>query len=364
MIPLLTSAQIKDGDAYTIATEPISSINLMERASNAFVSHFTSHYPDKQTAVCVYCGTGNNGGDGLAIARILKQRGYEKVVVLIIRFADKSTADFDTNLSRAREAGLMIKEIFNGNGFTDDGSVLIIDAILGSGLNKPLTGNYKILVEHLNALRKTIVSIDVPTGLPAEGEIPGDAVAIKASLVITFQQPKINFLLPDSAPFIKKWEFADIGIDEKYLRSVNSPYEFILESDVRSMLMPRRHFSNKGSYGHALLIAGKPETMGAALLCSTACVLAGAGLTTACIPQSGLIALNSYMPEVMAVVRKEGELPAIKWESYNAIGIGPGLGKDEGAKQLLINVCSSFKKPLVIDADALNLIAEQPELWM
>ena len=363
MISLITSAQIHDGDAYTIAHTPISSANLMERASEAFVSAFVNHYHDKKTSIAVYCGIGNNGGDGLAIARILKHRGYEVVKIIITRFSEKPTADFDTNLGRAKETGLDIKEINKGDAFPDEDSIIIIDALLGSGLNKPLTDDYKNIVEHLNSLDRTVVAVDVPTGLLTEGVILKDTIAIKASLVITFQQPKINFLLPDSAPFIKKWEFVNIGINEEYLQSLNSPYQFIVEDDVRKMLGPRHNFSNKGTYGHALMVAGKPETMGAALLSSTACVYAGAGLTTACVPENGLIALNSYMAEVMAVVRQEGQLPKIKWESYNAVGIGPGLGKADDAKQLLTDVCKNFDKPIVIDADALNLLAEHPELW-
>ena len=363
MIPLLTSPQIQEADAYTIAHEPINSLNLMERASGAFVMVFMRYYPDKSQSISVYCGTGNNGGDGLAIARLLKHNGYEALNVVITRYSDKSTADFDTNLSRAKAWGLDIREINKGDAFPGDSGEIFIDAILGSGLNKPLAGDYKAIAEHLNGLHKTVVAVDVPTGLLTEGVIPEDSVAIKARLVITFQQPKISFLLPDSAPFIKKWEFTDIGISKEFLASLDPPYQYIEESDIRGMLRPRHDFSNKGTYGHALLIAGKPETMGAALLSSTACVLSGAGLTTACIPQSGLIALNSYMPEVMAVVRKEGDLPEIKWESYNAIGIGPGLGKDDDALHLFTAVCKNFKKPLVIDADALNLLAAHPELW-
>ena len=363
MIPLLTSAQIHAGDAYTITHEPITSVDLMERAANAFLNVFIKHYPDKNSAISAYCGTGNNGGDGLAIARLLKQGGYEAVTVLVTRYSDKSTADFDANLSMAKEAGLDIHEIYNGDNCPNDDSMLIIDAMLGSGLNKPLEGDYKAITEHLNSLKRVVIAVDVPTGLFTEGAIPESAVAIKANLVITFQQPKINFLLPDSAPFIKKWEFIDIGIDKNYLAALDSPYQFVEEQDIHFMLRPRHNFSNKGTYGHALMVAGKPETMGAALLSSSACVYAGAGLTTACIPESGLMALNSYMAEVMAVVRKDGHRPEIKWDSYNAVGIGPGLGKDEDAKQLLTAVCTNFKNPIVIDADALNLLAENPMLW-
>ncbi len=362
MLPLLTSSQIREADAYTIAHEPIASIDLMERASKAFVGWFINHFPDKKQSVSVYCGTGNNGGDGLAIARILDEHQYKNLGVKIARFTDKATDDFNVNLKRVQQTGVKISEIRKGEDLPAEESEVIIDALLGSGLNKPLEGDYKRLINRINSLNKTVVSVDVPTGLFTDGEISPDAVVLKADLVITFQQPKINFLLPESGPYIKCWEAVNIGIDEKFTRSSNSPYQAVEEKDIRQMLRPRHRFSNKGTYGHALIIAGQPETMGAALLCSGACAYAGSGLTTACVPQSGLTALNSYLPEIMAIIRQGTGLPKIEWDNFSTIGIGPGLGKDEMALALLTDVLTNYKKPVVIDADALNLLSAHKEL--
>jgi hydroxyethylthiazole kinase-like uncharacterized protein yjeF len=363
MQPLLTSAQIREADAYTIAHEPIASVDLMERASKAFVGWFINHFPDKKQSVSVYCGTGNNGGDGLAIARMLDEHLYKNLNVKIARFSDKATDDFNVNLKRIKQTGIKISEIGKGENLPAEDGEIIIDALLGSGLNKPLEGDYKRLVNHINSLNKTVVAVDVPTGLFADGEIPLDAVFLKADLVITFQQPKINFLLPESAPYIKCWEAVSIGIDENFTRSLNSPYQAVEEKDIRQMLKPRHRFSNKGTYGHGLIVAGQAETMGAALLCASACVYAGSGLTTACVPQSGLTALNSYMPEIMAVVRHDSEIPEIEWEKFNTIGIGPGLGKEADALAILSAVLLNYKKPVVIDADALNLLSTNKKLW-
>jgi hydroxyethylthiazole kinase-like uncharacterized protein yjeF len=363
MLPLLTSAQIREADTYTIANEPISSVNLMERASKAFVGWFVNHFPDKKQSVTVYCGTGNNGGDGLAIARMLDVHQYKALNVKVARFSDKASDDFNSNLKMIRETSIPLSEIKPGESLPDEQSSVIIDALLGSGLNKPLEGDYKRLVNYLNSLGKIIATVDVPTGFFTDGEITPDAVVLKTDLVITFQQPKINFLLPESAPYIKCWEAVNIGIDEKFVASLNSPYQLVEERDIRKMLKPRRHFSNKGTYGHALIVAGQPETMGAALLSSAGCAYAGAGLTTACVPQSGLAALNSYMPEIMAIVRQGAELPKIDWNSFSTMGIGPGLGKDEIALALLTDILTNYKKPVVIDADALNLLAAHKELW-
>jgi NAD(P)H-hydrate epimerase len=363
MLPLLTSPQIREGDAYTIAHEPISSVDLMERASKAFVGWFVNHFPDKKRSISIYCGTGNNGGDGLAIARMLNEHQYRSVNIKITRFSDKASDDFNTNFNRLWQTGIPVIEIKPGESFPNEDCPIIIDALLGTGLNKPLDGDYKRLVNHINSLKATVVAVDVPTGFFSEGEMPQEAIVLNADLVITFQQPKINFLLPESALYINCWEAVNIGISEKFVRSLNSQYQAIEEKDIRKLLKPRHKFSNKGTYGHALIIAGQDETMGAALLSAAASTYAGSGLTTACIPKCGLTALNSYMPELMAIVRTGAEVPVIEWDKFNSIGIGPGLGKQEDSMALFADVLSNYKKPMVIDADALNLLAIYKELW-
>ncbi|UOE48910.1 NAD(P)H-hydrate dehydratase [Mucilaginibacter sp. SMC90] len=362
MLPLLIAEQIREGDAYTIANEPISSVDLMERASRAFVGWFVNHFPDRNQGITFYCGTGNNGGDGLAIARLLCEHHYNKLKVVVAQFSNKASDDFNTNLQRIRKTCVSVAQLAKGEEIAADDSPVIIDALLGSGLNKPLTGDYERLVKYINDLKRTVVAVDVPTGFFSEGEVPESTIAIKADLVITFQQPKINFLLPESAAYINCWEAVSIGISEKFVQGLNSPYQFVEEKDIRQMLKPRHRFSNKGTYGHALIVAGQAKTMGAALLSSSAAAHAGAGLTTACIPESGLTALNSYLPEVMAIVRGGDELPDIEWDKFSSIAVGPGLGKGNDALALLKAIIKNYKKPLVIDADALNLLAENNDL--
>ncbi len=362
MLPLLLSSQIREADAYTIAHEPITSINLMERASKAFVGWFINHFPDKKQAISIYCGTGNNGGDGLAIARMLYEHHYKALNVIITRFSDKASDDFNANFKRLQKA-IPLTEIKPGESFPDEDSPVIIDAMLGSGLNKPLSGDYKKLVEYLNDLNRTVVAVDVPTGFFTDGEIKPEATVLKADLVITFQQPKINFLLPESGPNMRCWEAVNIGIDQGFVQSLNSPYQFVGEKDIRKLIKPRHKFSNKGTYGHALIVAGQAKTMGAALLSAAGCAQAGTGLTTACVPESGLTALNSYMPEIMAIIRQGDDLPEIDWNKFTAVGIGPGLGDDENTLALLTYIFTNYKKPVVIDADALNVLSAHKELW-
>ncbi len=349
-----------EADAHTIGTEPVSSVDLMERASKAFVKSFGNHFSDKNISVSVYCGTGNNGGDGLAIARLLKATGYQNINVKIARFSDHPTSDFDTKFTRIKEASVDFTEL-NQNDLPQENAEILIDALLGSGLNKPLSGAYAELVNHLNSLRKRVIAVDVPTGFFAEGIIDLKAVVLKAELIITFQRPKINFLLPESASFMDDFEVVDIGLDENYLQSIESNYHLIDEKDAIKTVRPRKKFQHKGTFGHALLIAGQAKTMGAALLCSSAAVYAGAGLTTLCLPEAGLTALNAAMPEVMAVIREEKQLPKIEWDKFTVIAAGPGLGKD--SQHLMEDLLKNYKKPVVLDADALNMLSENPDWW-
>lgn len=363
MIPLLTSAQIHKVDAFTIEHEPITSVDLMERASKAFISAFMSEYPDKAKTITVYCGTGNNGGDGLAIARLLKAERYSSVSIKIARFSERTSTDFEANFKRLKHTGIRAVDINAGDTIVTEDADIIIDALLGSGLNKPLSGDYARLVEYLNSLNKTVVAVDVPTGFYTEGEIDQDALVLKAALVITFEQAKLNFLLPESAPFIGCFLVVDIGLNRDFIKSLNSPYQMIAPQDIKDAIKPRKPFGHKGTYGHALIIAGEPKTMGAALLCSSACAHTGAGLTTACIPESGLTALNTSMPEVMAILRDDKNKADIKWDKFTTVAIGPGLGTEAESLALLKITLKEFKKPLVIDADALNMLAENADLF-
>jgi len=362
MLPLLIASQIRQADAYTIAHEPITSVDLMERASKAFVGWFINHFPDKNLKIAVYCGTGNNGGDGLAIARILCDHGYCNIAVKIARFSNRTSEDFVANFQRLSDTGIPVLDINSGKIAAEENAEIIIDALLGSGLNKPLEGDYEVLVQIINTLNKTVVAVDVPTGFFTDGEIPKDATVLKSDITITFQQPKINFLLPESGPFIDLCEVVKIGLSDDFISSVDTPYYYVEEADIRKLFKPRKRFSNKGTYGHALLIAGKDETMGAALLSASACAHAGAGLTTVCIPKSGLTAINSYMPEVMVLIREEFVVPDIDWEKFSTMGIGPGLGKGENTLAILNAICANYNKPVVIDADALNVLAENEHL--
>jgi len=360
MQKLLTSIQMRKVDEFTIKNLPIASIDLMERAARAFVKSFLANEFDSSKTITIFCGKGNNGGDGLAIAHLLLNNGCENIKVYIINFSDKQSADFAINLQRLNESKCKIAVIDKAADLKNIKTDVVIDAILGSGLNKLLTGDYADLVKYINKLNKKVYAVDVPTGFPAEGNIPVEYNGIKAYKTICFQRPKINFFFAESALATEMFEVVDIGLDEDFIQKQQSDFLLVEYNDIRAILKPRKLFSHKGTYGHALIIAGNTNTMGAALLSSMASLHTGAGLTTACIPESGLTALNMLLPEVMALPRDEYtriENPA----KYQAIAIGPGLGVSAENEKLLESLLRS-NQPLVIDADALNILSERPDL--
>lgn len=347
-------------DEFTITQQPIASIDLMEKAARAFVKCFLKTEFNASKRVAVFCGKGNNGGDGLAIAHLLLNNGYENVKVYIVNFSTKQSDDFTINLQRLDESKCKKVIINHPTELKNVKADLIIDAILGSGLNKPLTAEYEALVKLINKLQKKVYAVDVPTGFFAEGVLPKDYNGIKAFKTICFQRPKINFFFPESANATALYEVVDIALEEAFIDSLPTDFYLTEHADISKLIQHRKPFTHKGTYGHALLIAGSAEAMGAALLSAKACLLAGAGLTTACIPVSGLTALNSAVPEVMSLTRDEYtriENPT----KYKAIAIGPGLGITSLNEKLLESLILSAG-PLVIDADAINILGERPDL--
>jgi hydroxyethylthiazole kinase-like uncharacterized protein yjeF len=359
MQTLLTSSQMRKADEYTIVNKPIASVDLMERAAEAFISAFILHEPNCQTKISIFCGKGNNGGDGLAIARLLYSKGYNALEVFIADFSVKASEDFMENHKRLQETNVVIKHLVDPDQVQGLQTEVIIDALLGSGLNQPLSGKFLSLVELINAMNKKTYAVDVPTGFFADGATPLIYEGIQAYLTITFQRPKPNFFFPESAYATERFEVVDIGLDETYIEQQQGEYLLVGVEDIKALIKPRKAFSHKGIYGHALLIAGDINTMGAAILNAKGCLFAGAGLTTLSVPASGLSTLNAVLPEVMYLDRED--ISEKNLTKYNAIGIGSGLGSTTTAKTLFEQVLD-LHRPLVLDADALNLMAGYPAL--
>ena len=361
MLKILSAAQIKALDAYTIQQGSIASIDLMERACRAFLNWFVERF-DNRNYVGIVCGTGNNGGDGLGIARMLKDRGFA-VKVWIVRGTAPETADFKINLELARKNKVEIFEIdgsTNGDLFGD--CEILVDAIFGTGLTRRPEGIYAEVIQHINAAHAKRVAIDVPSGLMAD--TISEEPIVRADYTVSFQLPKLSFLLPQSYNFVGEWTLVDIGLSKDYIRQAETSSYYLNQKDPRRILRTRSKFDHKGDFGHALLIAGSYGKMGAAILASRAALRAGTGLLTVHVPASGCQVLQTAVPEAMASVDEHEKVfgTELNGDKFSVIGVGPGIGMAPLTVNALGTILRNFRKPMVIDADALNILSENREL--
>jgi ADP-dependent NAD(P)H-hydrate dehydratase / NAD(P)H-hydrate epimerase len=359
MLKILSTQQIKELDAYTIENEPIASIDLMERACRAFVDWFIQ-YIEPQKKVGVICGTGNNGGDGLGIARMLKDWNYA-VQVWIVRGLVPESGDFRKNLDRI-SGSIEIKEIKSTIAATDfSGCEILIDAIFGSGLSRPTEGLYANVIAAINNTDTVRIAVDMPSGLSADKPSTGEIV--RAHYTITFQLPKLSFFFPESYAFTGEWVIVDIGLNKRFIKNAETPYSYVRFKDARKILRNRGKFDHKGNFGHALLVAGSYGKIGAAVLASRAALRAGLGLLTVRVPRCGYPILQTAVPEAMADADHHENFfsHSVSTDSYQTIGIGPGLGQDPLTVKALIQLLEKFQRPMVIDADAINILATHRE---
>ena len=354
---ILSADQIRHWDEYTILHEPILSIDLMERAATACSNWIIENYGDKKP-IKIFCGKGNNGGDGLAIAR---QLAASNIItdIYIIEFGNTGTPDFQTNLTRLHHLPVRIHFIQHVNFLPlIDGNEIVIDAMLGTGLKRPLDGLYKAAVEIINKSKSTIISIDVPTGLSTDKTIYSSV--INATHTLTFQILKLAFLLPENDVYSGEVTVLDIGLHPDYLTTVHSIFQLTNHEFVNSLLKPRKKFAHKGSYGHALIIAGSKGKTGAAILCTKACLRSGVGLVTSVLPEASFLSLHATVPEAMAI--EQTNILQADLTTYTTIGLGPGMGTDQESAQIVQSILANFNQPIVIDADALNILAANNEL--
>ncbi|MCW3805990.1 NAD(P)H-hydrate dehydratase [Plebeiibacterium marinum] len=361
---ILSPHQIREIDQYTIKNEPISSLHLMDRAASAATDWILNNHMEYSFAI--FCGTGNNGGDGLVMAKYLSLLPVN-IKVFVIKFSEHLSPDAQTNLEVLRKTKPnIISEITDVSDidfscFNED--VVFIDAIFGSGLNRPTRGLAKKVIEQINNCTNTVISIDIPSGLFAEYDSSRilEGGIIEADITLSFQLPKLAFLLPENAKYVGKWEILNIGLLEKGIDLQQTTNYYTDKSKIQSIIKSRDKFSHKGNFGHALLIAGSYGKMGAAVLASRACLKAGVGLLTAHIPHWGYQIIQNSVAEAMTSIDRSEmfftEFPQLN--NYNALGIGPGLDTKRNsatAFEELLNQLSDQK--LVVDADALNILSQ------
>jgi NAD(P)H-hydrate epimerase len=360
---IFTAAQIRACDAYTIKAAAIRPAELMERAASKCVRWLQDHMP-KETLFVILCGTGNNGGDGFAIARMLHQRGYG-VRAFLLKVSEAISPDCEANMHRLQSIDAdLVGTVEPGTFITDiPPHIVIVDAILGTGLNRPTQGWIATFIEHINQLPNTKIAIDIPSGLSADTMPDKGAACIKAQHTLSFQFYKRTFLHPEAAEYTGNIHILDIGLDKTFINATHTQYQTIEPDDMRRIYKPRPRFGHKGTFGSALLIGGSYGKMGAITLSTKAALRVGAGLATSLIPACGYNILQTAVPEAMCMASGQAAIEHIEhWEKMDAIGIGPGMGTDEKTAQAFADFMEAVKEPLVLDADALNLIAKRPEL--
>jgi ADP-dependent NAD(P)H-hydrate dehydratase / NAD(P)H-hydrate epimerase len=363
---LFLTKQIAEIDRFTIENEPISDIDLMERAAGQITDWLVKHY-SAERKVMVFAGPGNNGGDGLTVARQMADRDFRCEVCLIDMGKDLKGSPA-IKMQRLKEQGkVKLHMIREGKDFpVTESSDLLVDGMFGSGLTRPLEGLSATVVHRINELPNTVVAIDIPSGLMGEDN-PGNVTdnILKADFTLTFQFPKISFFFAENERFTGKWEVLPIGLHPEGIARTHSDFFYIEKEDVSKIIIPRSKFAHKGIFGHALLIAGAYGKIGAAVMASKSCLRAGTGLLTTHVPGTGYPVIQSTVPEAMASIDAHdfifSEVPDLM--PYSAIGIGPGLGKNHQTKRAFHELIKNATVPLVIDADGLNILSEKKE-WL
>jgi ADP-dependent NAD(P)H-hydrate dehydratase / NAD(P)H-hydrate epimerase len=363
---ILPVEKIREADAYTIVNEPIASIDLMERAATKCYKWLKKRI-DQDRPVKIFCGPGNNGGDGLVIARLMADY-HEDISVFIVRYSDKCSADFQVNYDRLK--GVLSIKVLDIGEKEDLPKInendVVIDAIFGSGLSKPVEGLAARIIRHINSSKAMVVAIDMPSGLFCDSHTDTKSGAvIQADYTLTFQVPKLAFMFPENDSLVGEWEVLDIGLSEEFIRKENTKNCLLTGQLAASLLKPRTKFAHKGNFGHALLIAGGYGRMGAAILASEACLRSGVGLLHTHIPQKAVNVLQNAVPEAMVTLDKdENNFTAHPdLAPYSAIGTGPALGFDEKTKKALKLLIQDIAVPMVFDADAITILGEN-KTWI
>ena len=357
---IISSSLLKELDKYTILHEPISSIDLMERAAHALTDAITRRW-DNSFPVIVFAGPGNNGGDALAVARMLSQQNYQ-VEVFLFNTKGKLSEECQTNLNRLKNCGSIyfteISTQFDPPQLSENH--LIIDGLFGSGLNKPLSGGFAAVVKYINASKAQVVAIDIPSGLMGEDNTYNIRTnIIRADVTLSIQLPKLSFFFPENESIVGEWELLDIGLKQSFIDTAESPYATLEEEDIKSIIVPRKRFSHKGSFGHGLLIAGSYGMAGASILASKACLKSGIGLLTVHVPIHNHALLQMTVPEaiVQTDIHERYFAQPSDLGRYQALAIGPGLGQEEDTALALMEQIQGCTLPLVLDADALNILS-------
>ena len=375
---IFSAEQIRAWDEYTMQHEPIASIDLMERAASSCLSWLEKAGYLGQS-FSIYCGKGNNGGDGLALARMLSLLDCT-VTVYILEFGHIGTEDFQANLALLHQTPVEVRFVQSEEHFHPiPAGDILIDALFGSGLNRKLEGVTARLVEHLNQSGNEIIAIDIPSGLFVSRSSKGNTI-VRATHTLSFQVYKPAFLMPENEAWVGQVHILDIGLHPGFLQKTNSEAELLDPAIIGAIYKPRNSFAHKGNFGHALLITGSYGKLGASVLSGRSCLKTGAGLVTILVPGCGYNIIQTTLPEAMVLTDDDGKvhtaLPPAEGGSgtsatggtdaaldkYSVVGVGPGMGQDPRTIAFLWELLRRYRKPMVVDADALNILGAHPEM--
>lgn len=353
---ILTAENIRDVDQHTIHSEPILSINLMERAASACAKWISGNC-ENHTKFAIFCGKGNNGGDGFAIARLLYLQGFD--VDVFIDFSNgKFSDDAEVNFKRLKDySGISIHDFKEINNFKFN-ETIIIDALFGTGLSRKLDGIYVEIINKLNQLKEIKISIDLPSGLFSDKCLEENQVVFKADYTLSFQFWKRSFLHPETGGYAGKVIILDINLSEEFIKKTETDYFVIDDAIIQSVFLPRNDFSHKGTHGKTIIVAGSYGKIGAAILATKAALKTGSGLTFVLAPNCGYEVLQMACPEAMFISGNEKYIDGIEINDDAVYGIGPGLGTELHTEKALLKFLKQYTKPLILDADALNILSK------
>ena len=360
---ILSKEQSYEADRRTLAAQGISSTELMERAAAAVFNWLHNRLQGAPVRIHIFCGTGNNGGDGLAVARHLAEHGYH-IEVYVVNYSEKRSADFEVNMERLRQRKVRPRDLDADSGLPDlSGADMLLDAIFGIGLSRPPAPWVRKLIAHLNATDAFRLAVDLPSGLQMDTlPVHPDGVLV-ADFTLTIGAPKLVFFLPGTGKFTGDFEVLDIGFDTGYLNEVAAQYEWVGRNEARSLFRTRNTFSHKGTFGHACIVGGSYGKVGAVALSATACLRVGAGLVSAWVPECGYLPLQAGVPEVMVETCGHDRLLDAfpDPDSGYRYGVGMGMGTKKETAEAFLEWLARLREPVVVDADGLNCLAAHPE---
>jgi len=362
VLDILNTDQIRKADAETISRQSISSFDLMERAAQACTDWICENF-DSSCRIAIISGPGNNGGDALAISRQLSKLGYS-IRTFIVESGGDHSPDLQVNLERLKAENMELTFLRESHDVPPFESVeLIIDGIFGSGLNRSVSGLAAAVIERINNVDATIVSIDVPSGLFADPAINPEGSIIHAAFTLSFQLPKLVFMMPSAGTYVGNWVLLDIELDQDFIAGQESVNKFVDDIHEFNQAFLRPRFGHKGTFGHALIVAGREGSMGACAMAARSALRAGVGLTTVFVPYESLTAIQTLVPEAMADWDMDSIHTKVASNAFSVIGIGPGLGQSPEAITLFKGVIKAQTEPIVLDADGINILANWDDGW-